>query len=308
MSAKQITRRHLGCAFLASSLMLSGCSRFRKRVDEKAVKNAEALPIDDLLVARDIAYAAGDRHTLDVYAPRASGKARPVVVFIYGGTWISGAKADYAWVGIALARQGYVAIVADYRIYPNGAWPGFIEDNAAAVRWASDHATEFGGDPAKLVLLGHSAGAFNAASLAIDHRWLAAKGMDPQRDLKAMIGLAGPYEFVPDTPELRTMFGPKNQWSDIYPITHADGQSPPILLITGGKDRAVGTVESERLAERLRETGAPVKRLHYPALDHNETVFALAPPKGAISQVMTDITQFISANLPSDARSDGGRR
>mgnify|MGYP000565415796 CR=1 FL=1 len=301
MPAKQITRRHLVSAGLTGSFLLNGCSRFGKRVDENAVRNAEALPVDDLLITRDLAYAPGDRHTLDVYTPRTAGKARPVVVFIYGGTWISGAKAEYTWVGIALARQGYVAVVADYRIYPNGAWPGFIEDNAAAVRWARDHAAELGGDPAKLVLLGHSAGAFNAASLAIDHRWLAAKGMDPKRDLKAMIGLAGPYEFVPDTPELRTMFGPKSQWSDIYPITHVDGQSPPILLITGGKDRAVGTVESERLAERLREKGAPVKRLHYPALDHNETVFALAPPKGETSQVMTDTTHFISASLPSDA-------
>ncbi|MCR6660115.1 MAG: alpha/beta hydrolase [Asticcacaulis sp.] len=301
MPAKQITRRHLISAGLTGTFLLNGCSRVGKRVDENAVRNAAAMPVDDLLITRDIAYASGERHALDIYAPRAAGKARPVVVFIYGGTWLSGAKADYAWVGIALARQGYVAVVADYRIYPNGAWPGFIEDNAAAVRWAFDHAAEFGGDPAQLVLLGHSAGALNAASLAIDHRWLSAKGMDPKRDLKAMIGLAGPYEFVPDTPELRTMFGPKSQWSDIYPITHVDGQSPPILLITGGKDRAVGTVESERLAARLREKGAPVKRLHYPALNHNETVFALAPPKGATSQVMTDITHFISASLPSDA-------
>jgi len=298
MPATQITRQDLGKALLASTfLLLGGCSRFRKRVDDNTVKNAEALPLDDLLITRDIAYAPGDRHTLDVYAPHTEAAPRPVIVFLYGGTWISGAKADYAWVGAALARQGYVAIIADYRIYPNGAWPGFIEDNAAAVRWARDHAAEYGGDPSKLVLMGHSAGALNATSLAIDHRWLTNVGMDAKRDLKAVIGLSGPYEFIPDTSELRVMFGPKNQWDDIHPITHVDGQSPPVLLITGGRDEAVGTKESERLTARLREKGGAVTLLNYPALNHNGTVQALAPSKNEHSQVMTDINHFISAQL-----------
>ncbi|MGN6209278.1 alpha/beta hydrolase [Asticcacaulis sp.] len=255
------------------------------------------MPVDDLLITRDIAYASGERHALDIYAPRAAGKARPVVVFIYGGTWISGAKADYAWVGIALARQGYVAVVADYRIYPNGAWPGFIEDNAAAVRWAFDHAADYSGDPSKLILMGHSAGAFNAASLAIDRRWLGKVGMDPQRDLKAVIGLSGPYEFMPDTSELKVMFGPKRQWDDIHPITHVDGRSPPMLLITGDRDEAIGTSESKRLATRLREKGVKVTWLNYPLLNHNGSVQALAPPKGEPSQVMTDINNFIAAHI-----------
>ena len=300
MPPMQITRRHLGKALLTSTfLLLGGCSRFRKKVDDNAIKNAEALPLDDLLITRDIAYAPGDRHTLDVYTPRAAGKSRPVIVFIYGGTWISGAKADNAWVGVALARQGYVAVIAEYRIYPNGAWPGFLEDNAAAVRWARDHAAEHGGDPSKLVLMGHSAGAFNAASLAIDRRWLAGVGMDPKRDLKAVIGLSGPYEFEPDTSELKVMFGPKSQWNDIYPITHVDGQSPPMLLITGGRDEAIGTSESERLDARLREKGGTVTLLNYPTLNHNGTVQALAPPKGKHSQVMADINHFIAAHLKS---------
>ncbi len=303
MPATQITRHQFGSALLTSTfLLMTGCSRFRKRVDDNAIKNAEALPADDLLIARDITYAPGDRHMLDVYAPRADGTARPVIVFIYGGTWISGTKADNAWVGIALARQGYVTVVADYRIYPDGVWPGFIEDNAAAARWALDHAADYGGDPSKLVLMGHSAGAFNVASLAIDHRWLTKVGMDPRHDVKAVIGLSGPYEFMPDTSELRVMFGPKSQWNDIHPITHVDGQSPPMLLITGGRDEAIGTSESKRLAARLREKGGSVSVLNYPALNHNGTVQALAPPRGEPSQVMTDINHFIATHIPGTAR------
>src|SRR5579863_2305896 len=160
-------------------------------------RNMAARPYDDLIITRDVPYAAGRRHLLDIYALRANGSAkaaapRPVVIFIYGGSWASGNKADLAWVGASLARQGYVVIIPDYRIYPEARWPDFLKDNAAAVRWAHDHAASHGGDPRSLVLMGHSAGAFDVASLAVDRRWLAGVGMEPKRDLTAVIGISGP--------------------------------------------------------------------------------------------------------------------
>jgi acetyl esterase/lipase len=245
-------------------------------------------------IARDIAYGPEARQRLDVYAPSSRMPGRPVVVFFYGGSWDSGAKADYAWVGRALADRGYVAVVADYRLYPAVVWPAFLKDSALAVRWARDHASEYGGDASRLVLMGHSAGAYNAVDLALDRRWLDAVGIDPSRDVRAVIGLSGPYDFLPlRSDELKTIFGPADQRPDTQPINHVDGRSPPLLLITGDRDTTVDPGNSDRLAARVEASGGQVKVLHYPKLDHVRTVGALAPPLRWLAPVMADAAGFI---------------
>ncbi len=97
----------------------------------------------------------------------------------------------------ALARRGYVAVLPDYRIYPQARYPDFLDDGARAVRWAKDNATRFGGDPQKLFLMGHSAGAHIAAMLALDATWLQKVGLVPGRDIAGLIGISGPYDFLP---------------------------------------------------------------------------------------------------------------
>jgi acetyl esterase/lipase len=130
-----------------------------------------------------------------------------VAVFFYGGSWDSGRRQDYAWVGRALAAQGFLTIVPDYRLYPAVRYPGFVEDGALAVRWAADHARALGGDPGRIVLIGHSAGAYIAAMLALDDRWLEAAGVDPKA-VRAFAGLSGPYDFLPlDGPVTQRTFG-----------------------------------------------------------------------------------------------------
>jgi acetyl esterase/lipase len=97
-------------------------------------------------------YGNAPRQRLDVYMPTAGTRqtgchGRPVVVFFYGGSWQTGSRSDYLFVGAALASRGFVAVLPDYRTWPDVAFPGFIDDAAAAVRWTRDHAAEFGGDP-----------------------------------------------------------------------------------------------------------------------------------------------------------------
>jgi len=243
----------------------------------------------------DIAYAPGDRHDLDVYA-MAGASGRPVAVFIYGGSWDSGSKQDYAFVGEALAKHGYVAVVPDYRIYPQVHWPDFLWDNALAVRWARDHAAQFGGDPSKLVLIGHSAGAYNVAELGVDTRWLAAVGLDPGRDIAAVVGLSGPYDFLPlESDELRTIFGPEASRPDTQPINHVTGHAPPMLLITGDKDTTVDPGNSDRMGARVAAAGGKVQVIHYPELDHVRTVGALADPLTFLAPVRRDVFQYIDA-------------
>lgn len=151
-----------------------------------------------------IPYGSGERHVLDVYLPTRvlrhwpadASAGAPVVVFFYGGSWQSGERNDYLFVGEALASRGFVAVLPDYRTYPATTFPGFIDDAAQAVAWAREHAVAFGGDPRRLFLMGHSAGAQIAALLATDGRYLAAREMR-KSDIAGVIGLAGAYDFLP---------------------------------------------------------------------------------------------------------------
>jgi acetyl esterase/lipase len=274
------------CAVLGLSAMVSGCST-------TGLLNAvSASPA--VAVTRDIAYGGEARQRLDVYAPKARIAGRPVVVFFYGGSWDSGERGSYAWVGQALAGQGYVAVVADYRLYPQARWPDFLRDGALATRWAKDHAAAYGGEPSRLVVMGHSAGAYNAIELAVDRRWLEAVGMDPARDLRAAVGLSGPYDFLPLTSErLKTIFGPEPGRPDTQPINHVDGRSPPLLLITGDKDTTVRPGNTDRLADKVKAAGGQVEVIHYPKLDHVRTLGALAGPLRWIAPVLRDVSAFV---------------
>src|ERR1700676_4679895 len=139
----------------------------------------------------------GERGLLDLYLPDAPVVPIQTVVFIYGGNWRSGERRDYRFVGQALASRGVAVAIPDYRLYPEVRYPLFLQDNAAAFACVARHASEFGLDPARLYLMGHSAGAYNAAMLSLDRRWLGEIGLDPRRDLRGFIGLAGPYDFLP---------------------------------------------------------------------------------------------------------------
>jgi acetyl esterase/lipase len=268
--------------------LLSGCTAFG------ALNTLE--PKGGVTVTRDIPYGTAPRQALDVYAPIGTAGGRPVVVFFYGGSWDSGTKADYAWVGQALARQGYVTVVADYRLYPDALWPLFLEDCALAVGWARSHAEAYGGDPARLVVMGHSAGAYNAVELAVDDRWLGSVGLDPHTDIRAVVGLSGPYDFLPlQSDELKTIFGPEAQWPDTQPINHVDGRAAPMLLLTGDRDHTVNPGNTDRMAARITSRGGKAQVIHYPSLDHVRMVGALAAPLRWMAPVMADVTAFIDA-------------
>ena len=253
-------------------------------------------PKGGVQVTRDLAYEAGPRHGLDVYRPRGADGRAPVVVFIYGGGWDSGVKSMYGFVGDSLARHGYVTFVPDYRLYPGVVWPAFLQDNARAVRWARDHAAQFGGDPNKLVLVGHSAGAYDVVMLAEDGRWLGAVGMSPH-DLKAAVGLAGPYDFLPlDTAKLKTIFGPPAGRPDTQPINHVSAQAPPLLLAHDLGDTTVKPANTEHMAAKVRAAGGEVEVRYYKGISHVLMVGAIAAPLRFLAPVLRDVTAFVDAH------------
>ena len=251
-------------------------------------------PASRIQITSDIAYAPGPRHGLDVYAPRMPRPKAPVVVFFYGGSWDSGRRQDYRFVGEAFAMHGYVAVIPDYRLYPDVDWRGFLEDSALAVRWAKDHGAAYGGDPERLVLVGHSAGAYNAAMLALDGRWLGKVGMSPGRDIRAMAGLAGPYDFLPLTSDkMKAIFGPPTGRPDTQPINHIGAGAPALWLATDQRDKYVDPGNSTRLATAARARGIDVETKVYPRLNHQLMVGVIATPLRWLAPVYRDLTDFI---------------
>lgn len=245
------------------------------------------------LAAKDQAYGPAPRQRLDVYAPRGARGQAPVAVFFYGGSWDSGRRQDYNWVGRALASRGFVAVVADYRLYPEVRYPAFLEDGALAVRWASEHAREYGGDPDRIVLAGHSAGAYNAVMLGLDGRYLRAVGVDPRR-IRAVAGLSGPYDFLPlDGPITRRTFGEADDLPATQPMAHVAKDSPAAFLATGDADTMVYPRNTTALARKLREAGVDVEERHYPGVDHVRMVLALSRPLRGRAPVLDEMTGFL---------------
>jgi acetyl esterase/lipase len=218
----------------------------------------------------NLAYGEDARQRLDVYAPKRPDH-RPVVVFFYGGTWSAGSKSNYAFVGAALAERGYVTVIPDYRLYPEVQFPTFVADGARAVAWAQRHARDFGGDPDRLVLMGHSAGAHIAALLALNPSYLAAAGVRPH-SIAAFIGLSGPYALAPDTATLHAIFAAPYTPGDWQPVHFADRTAPPALLLHGADDKVVSSAHTEKLRDALLSQGAQVETHLYPGRGHADTI------------------------------------
>ena len=250
-----------------------------------------------------IPYAQGDRHQLDIYAPRAqtSGPqpnapqpSAPVVVFLYGGGWKTGERANYRFVATALAARGYLTVVPDYRLFPQVRFPAFLRDNAAAIAWTKANIARYGGNPTRIFLMGHSAGAYNAAMLTLDTQWLGAEGLNPDRDIAGTIALSGPYDFLPfNDPELGEIFAPAGDLRLSQPITFARGNAPPMFLASGTADQTVRPRNTQHLADAIRQAGGTVQQRLYPGISHVQVIGAVAPVLRWLAPVTADVTAFL---------------
>ena len=279
-------------ATFGALLLLAACSPLR-------ALNA-LVPSDTSRVSSDVAYGPLQRHRLDVYAPVTAAPAAgfPVVVFFYGGNWISGERAEYKFVGEALAARGVLTLVADYRLYPETTYPGFLEDSALAVAWSLEHAKALGGDPKRVFAMGHSAGGYNAAMLALDARWLKAVGHAPA-ELRGWIGLAGAYEFFPleEGQPARPVFHHPDYPKDGQPIPFVMPSSLRAFLGGPVVDRIVSPQRSTlAMAAKLREQGVPVELHMYEGISHQLLIGSFARPLRGRSTALADVTAWIAAN------------
>jgi acetyl esterase/lipase len=242
----------------------------------------------------DIAYGRDPKHRLDVYVPgKAGGAPPPVVVFWHGGRWSSGDKAEYRFVGAALAQSGYVAVLPNYRHYPQVKMPGFMDDAVQAALWSAAHAGDFGADPQRMFLMGHSAGAHMAALATLDSRYFAASGRPVPR-IAGVVGLSGPYDFLPlHEADVQDMFGPPPVYPQSQPINFVRADAPPMLLVHGLDDTTAWPKNSRNLAAALGALGVPVTLKLYPQAAHMVTVAALTLLWRGRAPTLADITAFI---------------
>ncbi len=242
----------------------------------------------------NLAYGSDPQHRLDVYAPNKTAAAPlPVVVFWHGGHWKSGDKADYRFVGAALAESDCVAVLPNYRHYPQVKMPGFMDDAARAALWAVARAGDFGGDRQRIYLMGHSAGAHMAALLTLDPRYFTATGQ-PLPQIAGVIGLSGAYDFLPLLEaDVQDMFGPPQNYHESQPINFVRAGAPPMLLVHGLDDATVRPGNSRNFAAALRACGASATLKLYPKRAHAGTVAALAAPARRWSPTLADVRAFL---------------
>lgn len=247
-----------------------------------------------------VAYGSEPGQRLDVIVPDRPGP-HPVLVFIHGGGWHSGTPGNYRFVGRRFARAGYAVVLVGYRLNGEGIYPRMLEDSAAALAWVRANAASFGGDPGPVILMGHSAGAYNAVMLALERQWLGRAGV-PEGFVKGVVGLSGPYDFHPFTSDsARKAFGHVADPAITQPINFVRGDAPPMLLVTGDTDVTVKPRNSRVLAKALTAAGASAQLVELGQVDHSGTVMKLAVPFDRDRRVLDPVLAFLSVHSKPSA-------
>jgi acetyl esterase/lipase len=226
---------------------------------------------------RGLRYGAGARQVLDLTLPPRCADTTPLLVFFHGGGWQSGSRRDYAFLARAFAAEGVAVALPDYRLWPAARWPDFVQDGAAALAWLRA-ARDVPRGP--LFVMGHSAGGFIAASLALDPRWLATAGLAEGRAaLAGAVLVSAPIAWQPTDEPIRSIFAPAPGGRiEAMPDAAALSGAPPLLLLHGTADTVVGAFHSERLAREVTAAGGTARLHMIEGAGHIAPMVALAEP------------------------------
>lgn len=238
------------------------------------------------------------KQKLTVYR-QAGGGAEPkaVFLFVHGGGWRSGDIDDYGFLARGIAPEGYVVVLAGYRLGPDGVFPNMLHDTAKAVAWTKNNIAKYGGDPDSIFIAGHSAGAYNVAMMGLDPQWMANEGLDSSA-IAGVIGMAGPYDFYPfDSESTKLAFGGANDPQMTQPVNFARADAPPMLLVQGEKDTLVSPRHAPALAKVVTEAGGQAETAMFTDMDHNAPILALASPWRRDRSFIKTITAFTAQVL-----------
>ena len=256
------------------------------------------VPAGEYNVTPGISYGDLPRQKLDVYRPAKPDATAPVIVFFYGGSWKSGERGQYRFVGEALTRRGYTVAVPDYRLYPDVTFPAFMTDAARAMRWVKKNIATKDGKSRPLFIGGHSAGAHIAALLATDRRYLNEEGLSPE-SICGVIGLAGPYVFDPKKyRSTRAVFAGLESTDIARPVKRISGKIPPFLLLHGDNDTTVLPYNTTEFAAGLRKAGNAAQTRILPGIGHSKILLSISEPFDDIAPVNDWISEFIAAQVP----------
>ncbi len=265
---------------------LSACAPLKLQLANAAASSGQYTRLANL------AYGPQPANKLDLYRPL-HGDHHPIVVFFYGGGWDSGDKADFKFVGAAVAEAGFVTVVPNYRRYPEVMFPTFMQDAAQAVAWTRTHAHEWGADPEDIFIVGHSAGAHIAVLLALDEQYLQQAG-GSTRWLRGAVGLSGPYDFLPFREAyLNELFGPPENFPRSQPINYVRADAPPLLLMHGLEDTRVQAGNTRRLTSAMQAVGGQVTALYFERASHTDLVAAFSKIKRHRLPVLQNIEAFV---------------
>ena len=255
------------------------------------------VPESGFTLQTDIAYGQSPRQKLDIYRPKSTNQTpHKVVVFFYGGSWDSGEKADYKFVGEALSSQGFIVVIPNYRVYPEVLFPGFMADPATAAKWVKTNIQSYGGNVHEVFLTGHSAGAHLAVMLAVNPEYLAKESLKPA-DFAGIVGLAGPYDFLPLLADrLKIIFGPEEGRWKSQPINFVDGKNPPMFLGVGRKDSIVAPYNTDHIAKKIRDKNGLVEVVEFADYGHIDMVAKLARPIRGDGQLLKAMVTFLNAH------------
>jgi acetyl esterase/lipase len=219
-------------------------------------QSSKVTVVKDLDYIANADYADG-KDRLDLYIPQGVANA-PVIFSIHGGALSIGDRSEETFVGQRFAAAGYLTVVTSYRLSPQVAHPAHIQDAAAAFAWAKRNVKQHGGDPERIIVIGHSAGAYLAMLLATDARYLAAHKLTP-RDIKGLVPVSGFFwvdkpGVAPDRPKYVWGADPK-VWAEASPARYLRADLPPVLLIDTDGDEDWRQQQNLDMAAALRSAG-----------------------------------------------------
>jgi acetyl esterase/lipase len=238
-----------------------------------------------------VAYGPLPRQKLNLFLPP-DAPAAPLVVFFHGGGWRSGERGDYDFIAEVLAARGMAVAVPDYRLWPEARWPDFIEDAARAVQWLrGPEAQDAGVSAGPLHVMGHSAGGFLAAALALDPRWLGEAG---RAGLAGGVLLAAPISWLPREEPSASIFA-NAPGGRIEAVTRTEdlAGAPPLLLLHGTADTVVGPFHAVDLAAALKAAGRPVRLQLYEGVGHVGVLAAMAAPVRALGLARAPVLEAV---------------
>lgn len=270
MKATMLSRFYTICALVIATLITSINPTFAKPD-----------------IKKDIAYGALDRQKYDLYMPKKVTEKTPVLFFIYGGSWESGQKSSYAFIGKTFSKEGFITAIPDYRLFPQVTFPTFVEDTALAFAKVRQRFPN-----RKIFISGHSAGAQIGSLLSLDKKYLSRHSLSPCSSIAGFIGLAGPYDFEVTEEKFKRIF-PANIRPQSQAVNFVTSKAPPTLLLHGAADFTVHAEDSTILAEKLRAAGNDSQVKIYSAVGHINIVAALSPLLRLAAPTKRDMIKFM---------------